>query len=153
MNTFWTVFLALGGSSGVAALIYTIFKDFRDRRYTAAKHEGDIQLDDATLDKIKAEAATIYSADRRKADEDRDRQIEELRAGLFAEITERRRLSAKLDEVWLYSRGVWRVALETRPDYPPPPSLEDPVIAVTEPRLPTAQPKLPAVRPHNEQDQ
>lgn len=140
MNAFWTVFIALGSSGGIFGLLFTIYKEVRDRRHREEKQEGEVKLDSATLENIKAQAATIYSADRREEDAARDKQIEELRVGLFAEITERRRLSAKLDEVWLYSRGAWRVALDTRPDYPPPPSLENPVIAITKPRLPQAKP-------------
>lgn len=125
MNNFWVVFLGVGGSAGIGSLGYTIYKDWRDRRYNERKQEAGIAIDDVTEKRITAEAAQINS-DVAIAQQTwwRD-QFSLLREELTAEQNLRRRLTQWAREHQTWDQRAWELALRTDPNYPAPPRLDD----------------------------
>jgi len=125
MNDLWGVFLGAGGAAGAGSLIYTVYKDFRDRRFREQKVEGEIQLDTVTEKRIAAEAAQINSDVAIAQQTWWKDQFTALREELVEEQKQSRKVRrwAELHQQW--DRRAWELAVESDPSYPPPPSLED----------------------------
>ena len=124
MNVLWTVFLGAGGGLGVASFLYTVFKDFRDRKRVERKQEGEIQLDTATEQRIAAEAAQINSDVAIAQQNWWKQQFDAVRTELVEEQKQRRRLEKWAGEHQEWDQRAWTLALQTDPEYPPPPVLE-----------------------------
>jgi hypothetical protein len=124
VNNFWVVFLGVGGSAGIGSLGYTIYKDWRDRRYNERKQEAGIAIDDVTEKRILAEAAQINSDVAIAQQTWWKDQFEYLRTELTQEQTLRRRLTVWAKEHQTWDQRAWELAVATDPDYPPPPILE-----------------------------
>lgn len=125
MNTFWAVFLAVGGGSGIGSLGYTVYKDHRDRRIEQRRQEVGVAIDEVTEKRIAAEAAQINS-DVAIAQQTwwRD-QFDVLREELTAEQNLRRRLTQWAREHQTWDQRAWELAVRTDPTYPAPPRLDD----------------------------
>jgi uncharacterized protein (DUF3084 family) len=125
VNTFWAVFLAVGGGSGIGSLGYTVYKDHRDRRIEQRRQEVGVAIDEVTEKRIAAEAAQINS-DVAIAQQTwwRD-QFDVLREELTAEQNLRRRLTQWAREHQTWDQRAWELAVRTDPTYPAPPRLDD----------------------------
>lgn len=125
MNAMWAVFLGAGGAAGLFSFIYTVYKDFRDRRRTARKQEGEIQIDSVTEKRIAAEAAQINSDVAIAQQNWWKSQFEYLREELTVEQKSNRELRAWAREHQTWDQRAWHLAVQSDPNYPPPPKLED----------------------------
>lgn len=124
--------LVLGGGgllSGVG-IISSVVEKIRNRKREVAKQQGelnkqtaDTQLTTEQMQLVKQEASRAYSSERIESEKWWSDQIERLREDLHLEQTARRELTewANLHQLW--DRRAWVLALETDPDYPPPPTL------------------------------
>lgn len=125
MNTLWAIFLGAGGSAGLLSLAYTAYKDRRDRRLVEEKQEGEIKIDSVMEKRIAAEAAQISSDVAIAQQTWWKTQFDAVRQELTQEQMMRRRLTtwAKAHQSW--DETAWMLAVQSDPDYPPPPKLED----------------------------
>lgn len=130
MNATTIASLLLGGGGALTGF-YAIYTQIRDRGRSVRKQESDLRLDEATERRIITEAAKIGSDERIEAERWWSQQIDDLRADLREESTlardarrEVNRLVAWADSHQEWDRRAWRKAMETDPQFPPPPQLE-----------------------------
>lgn len=113
------------GAGGLATAFYTLLTNVRDRKANVQQQQSDLALSKGTYDKIAADAAKINDDRRLETEKWWGDQIAALRKDLDDETNRRRRLSNWANEHQAWDRRAWRLALETDPEYPPPPQLDD----------------------------
>jgi hypothetical protein len=126
------------GSGGLLTGAWAIYTQLRDRPRAVKKQEsdlekqhGEIELTQELKQLIAAEAAKLNSDERIEAERWWSEQIESLRADLREEAElarnarrEVNRLVAWADTHQMWDRQAWRKAIESDPQFPPPPQLE-----------------------------
>ena len=125
MNTFWAIFLAVGGGSGIGSLGYTVYKDHRDRRIEQRRQEAGIAIDEVTEKRIIAESSQINSDVAIAQQTWWKEQFDLVRKELTQEQAMRRRLTTWAREHQTWDQMAWELALKTDPTYPAPPKLDD----------------------------
>ena len=130
MNTTLIVSLLLGGAA-LATSVFGVITQVRDRGRSIRKQEGDIkkiegaiELDETTRTRLAAEAAQINSDVAIAQQTWWKEQFDAVRAELTEEQRARRRLSNWASEHQTWDERAWKLAIQTDPDYPPPPKLE-----------------------------
>lgn len=117
------------GSAAFITAAYTAFMNWRERKVRKLQQEGQVKLTDAQVKEAAAQAASINiaasRADRLESEQWFAKQIEALRKDLDTEQKSRRRLEAWANVHQLWDRRAWLLALESDPQYPAPPQLED----------------------------
>lgn len=129
MNT--TVLSLLLGSGAFLTAGFGIITQVRDRGRSVRKQEtdieqiqGSIKLDETTRQRLAAEAAQINSDERIATEKWWKEQFDAVKSELVTEQGLRRRLSKWASEHQEWDKRAWKLALETDPNYPPPPELE-----------------------------
>ena len=125
MNGLWAVFLGAGGAAGLFSFFYTVYKDVKNRDIEATKAEGEIKIDSVTEKRIVAEAAQINSEVAIAQQTWWKDQFDYMREELTKAQHSNRVLRTWAEKHQLWDETAWILAVQSDPDYPPPPKLEE----------------------------